>query len=157
MQNISDMIEQFILSTMADSESLDFSRNDLAEYFRCSPSQINYVLSTRFNISRGFVITSQRGGGGFVNISKLETTDDYMMNLINNRLSNPINYKDSVYMLDDLVKKGFLGKESADTLRLAISHESLSMPINLEDDLRAKILKNTFVGIIKNGGKNNEQ
>lgn len=152
MHNISDMIEEFILSTMAENDSLDFSRNDLAEYFRCAPSQINYVLTTRFNINRGFVITSQRGGGGYITISKFEPSSDYMMELVSDRLNNPISYKDSVYLLNELTSRGFLKDEVAQALTLAISHDSLSMPIRLEDELRAKILKNTFVGMLKNGG-----
>lgn len=55
MANVSDEIEQFILSIFSD-DSLKLSRNDLAHYFSVAPSQINYVLSTRFNLDKGYVI-----------------------------------------------------------------------------------------------------
>ena len=62
MSNISDMIEAFLIDTLGDDEYLDISRNDLANYFNVAPSQINYVLTTRFNYERGFLTESKRGG-----------------------------------------------------------------------------------------------
>ena len=70
MPNVSDIIEEFILSTMGNSDDINLSRNELAGFFNCAPSQINYVLTTRFNLNRGYVIQSQRGGGGFIKIVK---------------------------------------------------------------------------------------
>jgi len=71
MSNISDEIEQFILSIWNDDDPLRLSRNDLAHYFSVAPSQINYVLATRFNFDKGYVIESKRGGGGFITLVKL--------------------------------------------------------------------------------------
>jgi len=65
MATISDLIEQFIKSLMGESDTINISRNELAQYFDCAPSQINYVLATRFSFEHGFVIESRRGGGGF--------------------------------------------------------------------------------------------
>ncbi len=153
MQNISDIIEQFIIATMGAEDALDFSRNDLAEYFRCAPSQINYVLSTRFNINRGYIVESQRGGGGYVKLLRITNFDDnYLANIISNRLNEPISYKDSVFMLEDLVNKKFLKEDEANIILYSISPKALSLPINFEDNLRAKILKNVFANIIRNGG-----
>ena len=50
MPNVSDIIEEFILSTMGNSDDINLSRNELADFFNCAPSQINYVLTTRFNL-----------------------------------------------------------------------------------------------------------
>ncbi len=71
MANISDIIEQFILKSLGEDDSVDISRNELANFFSCAPSQINYVLETRFTVDRGFVKESRRGGGGFIKISKI--------------------------------------------------------------------------------------
>ncbi len=71
MANLSDEIEQFILSIFTDDDRLKLSRNDLAHYFSVAPSQINYVLSTRFNLDKGYVIESRRGGGGFITIVRI--------------------------------------------------------------------------------------
>ena len=149
MQNISDIIEEFIISTMGGDTTLDLSRNDLAQYFRCAPSQINYVLSTRFNIDRGYIIESQRGGGGYIKVVKIVNFDNnYMARIINDRLSQPISYKDSMFLIGDLVEKGFLTREQGETISYTISPKAISLPIKYEDELRAKILKNVFANII---------
>ena len=150
MQNISDIIEEFIISTMGGDNRLDLSRNDLAQYFGCAPSQINYVLATRFNINRGYIVESQRGGGGFINVLKIVNFDNnYMAEIINNRLSSPISYKDSIFMLEDLIAKGFLTKEQGKVISYSISPKAISLPIKGEDELRAKILRNVFANIIR--------
>ena len=69
--NISNIIEEFIKSTLGEEEKLELSRNDLASYFSVAPSQINYVLTTRFNVDRGYVVESRRGGGGSVTIIRI--------------------------------------------------------------------------------------
>ena len=77
MPTISDIIENFILSTLGKDDSIDLSRNELADYFKCAPSQINYVLTTRFNLNRGYIIQSQRGGGGYIKLLKIKDFDPY--------------------------------------------------------------------------------
>ena len=63
---ISDVIENFIIEVMGDDKCAEISRNELASYFQCAPSQINYVLKTRFTTERGFNVVGQRGGGGWM-------------------------------------------------------------------------------------------
>ena len=88
MANVSDIIENFILSTMGNATDINLSRNELADFFNCAPSQINYVLTTRFNLNRGYIIQSQRGGGGFIKIVKLKDFDNhYIYKIIDETLS----------------------------------------------------------------------
>ena len=68
---ISDMIEEYIRDIIADEESVELSRSELANRFNCVPSQINYVISTRFIPELGFSVESRRGGGGYIRINKL--------------------------------------------------------------------------------------
>lgn len=150
MQNISDIIEEFIISTMGGDNHLDLSRNDLALYFGCAPSQINYVLSTRFNINRGYIVESQRGGGGYIKVIKIVDFDDnYMSQIINDRLSSPISYKDAIFMLEDLIAKDFITEEQGKVISYSISPKAISLPIKGEDELRARILRNIFANIIR--------
>ena len=94
MANISDIIEQFILKTMGDDESVDISRNELATFFSCAPSQINYVLETRFTVDKGFVKESRRGGGGYIKISKINLdNDEYVSNLILESVGDELSQK----------------------------------------------------------------
>ena len=84
MARLSDMIEDFINALLNESDGqLELQRNELADYFECAPSQINYVLATRFSVDRGYYIESRRGGGGYIRIIRLDIDDDdYMMYLL---------------------------------------------------------------------------
>lgn len=150
MANISDVIESFILSTMGSSNNINLSRNELADYFNCAPSQINYVLTTRFNINRGFIIQSQRGGGGFIRLVKIKDFDNHYINrIIETNLSSGISQKNATYLVEDLVQKEFLTPTQAKTLLYAISDKALSNPIKMEDNLRANIIKNVLINTLR--------
>ena len=80
---LSDTIEEFIKMMMAqDEEEIELKRNELAEYFSCAPSQINYVLSTRFTPDHGYVIESRRGGGGCIRVIRLRRGSGDMINYL---------------------------------------------------------------------------
>ena len=74
MARLSDVIEEFIKQMFNDSNknTVFIQRNELADQFRCAPSQINYVLTTRFTYEKGYLIESKRGGGGHIAIKQLE-------------------------------------------------------------------------------------
>ena len=73
MARLSDVIEEFIKSLLKESEGqLELQRNELADFFECAPSQINYVLATRFTLNHGYYIESRRGGGGYIRIVRLD-------------------------------------------------------------------------------------
>lgn len=150
MANVSDIIEEFILSTMGNSSDINLSRNELAGFFNCAPSQINYVLNTRFNLNRGYIIQSQRGGGGFIKIVKLKNFDnDYIYKIIDELLSKEISYKDAIYLLEDLVDKDFIKQKDATIISTALTDKALSNPIKMEGILRANILKSFLTNILK--------
>ncbi len=152
MQNISNIIEEFILSTMGEDNTINLSRNDMAEYFNCAPSQINYVLTTRFNINRGYVIQSQRGGGGFIRIYRIEDFDEnYVHKIIDEKLNEPISYRDAMYIIEDLERKKFIKPEQVSIISYALSPKALTTPVKMEEQLRVNILKNILINIIKEG------
>lgn len=74
--NISTEIEQFILQVLGGSDEITLSRSELAQYFSVAPSQINYVLATRFTLSRGFIVRSKRGGGGGITLVRIAADGD---------------------------------------------------------------------------------
>lgn len=78
MANLSDIIEGFIKEMFEDIPEgiLDIQRNEMANHFNCAPSQINYVLTTRFTLERGYFVESRRGGGGYIRIKKLKISED---------------------------------------------------------------------------------
>ena len=155
MANVSDIIENFILSTMGNSTDINLSRNELADFFNCAPSQINYFLTTRFNLNRGYIIQSQRGGGGFIKIVKLKDFDNhYVYKIIEENLNKPISYKDALYILEDLVSKSFINKTQAQAISYVVDDKALSNPIKIEGQLRANILKSFLINVLR--GNNNE-
>ena len=81
---MSDVIEEFIKELFDDGEeAIEIQRNELAEHFNCVPSQINYVISTRFKPTQGYYVESRRGGGGHITITKVNITkSNYLMHII---------------------------------------------------------------------------
>lgn len=148
MASISDIIEDFILSTMGKHNTLDFSRNSLANHFSCVPSQINYVLTTRFNPSRGFIVESQRGGGGYVRIIKLNFEKDEVYNLLD-LIKEQMNHKEALNILSLLENMGFLNQEEIENYKVLFSDKSLANPFKLQPFLRANMLKELIYNLIK--------
>ncbi len=152
---MSDAIEEFLRETMGDSPSLDISRNDLADFFNVAPSQINYVLTTRFNYEHGFVTNSKRGGGGYITIQRASSTNDEWLNNVLKHLGDAgeTDVRTGQSLVDELESRGFFTKDEADMLKVVISHNTLSNPFKLENKLRANILRQVIIDKIERGGK----
>lgn len=150
MKSISDVIEEFILDQLSDGK-INLSRNELANFFNCAPSQINYVITTRFTPNRGFDVESRRGGGGYIKISKLISSNksDYVYNIINNYIKDEIDYNNACLILDNLLDNEIILKSERDLISVAISNKSLSNPIKMESRIRAKILTNLLISLIR--------
>ena len=70
---LSNIIEEFIKEMLEESREIELQRNELANRFNCVPSQITYVISTRFSPERGYSVESRRGGGGYIRISRVRS------------------------------------------------------------------------------------
>lgn len=150
MSNISDIIEQFILDQIDEFGEISLSRNELANFFNVAPSQINYVLSTRFTNPRGFITESRRGGGGYIKLIKVDLDkDDYLEKLITDTIQDEISLNEANQLISGLVEREFLTDREYDIISSAISNKALSNPIKMENKLRANILKNVLINIIK--------
>lgn len=151
MANISEQIEKFIIATLGENDSIDITRNSLAEYFSCVPSQINYVLETRFTVDRGYVVESKRGGGGFVKISKIKTSDSnsYLNNLFVESVGDELSEKRFSQILDKLVSEEIMSEKERILIEASLSDDSLSMPFTIRDKVRAKAFKNVILKLMK--------
>ena len=150
MANISDVIENFILQTLGDDNELNMSRNDMAIHFSCAPSQINYVLTTRFSPSRGYLIESKRGGGGFVRLIKLNLdNNEYVVNNIINLIGERISHTNAIYILEMLEQANVLKQEQTLIAKILLSDKAISNPFKLEDSLRATMLKTLIYNNLK--------
>lgn len=152
MANISETIEQFIIATMGENDSVDISRNSLADYFSCAPSQINYVLDTRFTIDRGYLKESKRGGSGFIKISRLKHSDEneYLNNLVSSSIGEELSFKRMSQICDKLVSDLVISPEEKIIIESALSEESLSMPFTIKDKVRSKAFKNVLLKLMTN-------
>ena len=148
--NISDIIEEFIKSTLGDEEKIQLSRNDLANYFAVAPSQINYVLSTRFNVDKGFVVESKRGGGGSVTIIRIsQNAEDIIPNILKEvDKVNELTFNKASDILDRLEFEQIIDEREKEIIKTAISDKALALPMKT-DGLRKNIFKEILIGLMR--------
>ena len=146
---ISDLIEDFIKDMLKTEDELEIQRNELAEHFNCVPSQINYVISTRFKPSQGYYVESKRGGGGHITIKKINVTQsNYIMHLINS-IGDTLTSNEVDIFISNLLSDDIVTKKEAKLLKVATSDNVLSVPIDIKDTLRAKIFKNMLINLVE--------
>ena len=142
---LSDTIESFIKAMLQeDQPEVELKRNELAEYFHCAPSQINYVLATRFTPDHGYVTSSQRGGGGFIRIVRVrQTSGDHLQYLLSERIGDSLDAPTAQILCAQLAERKAVTLEEAQVMAAAVSPQALSAPIPeaMKNALRAKILK----------------
>ncbi len=145
---ISDLIEDFIKDLFEDDKQLiEIQRNELAEHFNCVPSQINYVISTRFKPSQGYYVESKRGGGGHITIKRVNNSkSDYFMHIIKN-IGDEMTSNDVDILISDFLTYDLITKKEAKLLKVATSDNVLGMTKDLKDKLRAKIFKNMLLNL----------
>ena len=144
---ISDIIENYIKELLADDNEVIIKRNDLANYFNCVPSQINYVIATRFTNEHGFIVESRRGGGGGITIRKvLLTKNDYISTLISS-IGNYLKQNEAYSYIKTLFEYDIITKREANIMFAAVSDNTLNIDGENKDYLRAKIMKNMLTNI----------
>ena len=150
---LSDTIEQFIKELLTQEEQgVELKRNELAEYFGCAPSQINYVLATRFTLDDGYVIESRRGGGGYIRIVRVVSDHGQRLSyLINERIGESIDEASAVRLIGQLVEQKIVSPEEGGVMRSAVSASALSIPIpdQLKDAIRARTMKTMLTHIAR--------
>lgn len=144
---ISDIIEEFIKELFDESDAIEIQRNELAEQFKCVPSQINYVIQTRFKPSQGYYVESRRGGGGHITIRKVNNTkSDYIMHIINN-IESEITSNEVDILLSDFLTYDVIKPTEAKLLKVATSDNVLQLDKNIKDKVRARIFKNMLLNL----------
>ena len=146
---ISDMIEDFIKDLFTeDEEYIEIQRNDLAEQFNCVPSQINYVIATRFKPSQGYYVESKRGGGGHIKIKKVNITkSNYFMHIINS-IGEAISQQEVDIFISNFLSYSMVTEEQAKLLKVATSDNILTISQPTRDKIRANIFKNMLLNLI---------
>ncbi len=143
---LSDLIEDFIKEMLENDDEAIIQRNDLAVKFNCVPSQINYVISTRFTPTQGYYVESQRGGGGYIKIEKVNVTkSSYLMHIINS-IGDKITAKEVEIFVKNFLDNNIINKREARLIRSATNEKALNVKDN--DELRAKIFKNMLITLV---------
>ena len=145
---MSDMIEEFIKDLFDEEDEIEIQRNDLAEHFNCVPSQINYVIATRFKPSQGYYVESTRGGGGHISIKKVNVTkSNYFMHIINS-IGNTITAQEVDIFISNFLSYKMINETEAKLLKVATSDNVLKLPKETKDEVRARIFKNMLVNLV---------
>lgn len=147
---MSDIIEEFIKDLFSEEDSIvEIQRNDLAQQFNCVPSQINYVIATRFKPSQGYYVESRRGGGGNIKIRKINITkSNYFMHIINS-IEDCLTNQEVDIFISNFLSYQMITETEAKLLKVATSDNVLKLPQPTRDEIRAKIFKNMLVNLIE--------
>lgn len=146
---MSDMIEEFIKELFTENEEyIEIQRNELAEQFNCVPSQINYVISTRFKPSQGYYVESKRGGGGHIKIKKINITkSNYFMHIINS-IEDILTSQEVEIFISNFLSYQMITQTEAKLLKVATSDNVLRLPQPTRDEIRARIFKNMLINLV---------
>ncbi len=151
MRNVSDIIEKYLKNILQSSPegAIEIQRNDLADRFQCVPSQINYVISTRFTLEKGFVVESKRGGGGYIRIQKIELPGhQQMQGHVLQAIGEQIDQTTAEGLIYQLEDGRYISYREAAILRAAVSRDILLLQLPLRDEIRAKLLKAMLISLL---------
>jgi len=150
MARLSDLIESFIKEMINDMDgSVEIQRNELANRFNCVPSQINYVISTRFSTDKGYYVESRRGGGGYISIKRLNTNSpgEYLMHIITSMGDRLTQHACEVF-IQNFIDYEVVTEQEAGLMKAAISDKALaSVAPEIRDETRAAILRNMLLSL----------
>lgn len=147
---LSNLIEEFIKEMMdAKDGAIELQRNELAVRFNCVPSQINYVISTRFSPERGYIVESRRGGGGYIKITRVSCgdTESYIKKVLS-LVGDYISQTDASAIIQNLYELDILTQREGKIIVAALRDNAIPINPPQRDFIRAKLLKNILVNIL---------
>jgi transcriptional regulator CtsR len=145
---ISDLIAQFLQESMeeADNGVVELQRSDLAQRFNCVPSQINYVVSTRFSPEHGYIVESRRGGNGYIRITRVQVDRETLLMHVINSVGDALDLPSTRAILSNLVQSGAISQEVGETLLTAVGDQALAKaPKPMRDAIRADVVKQVLI------------
>ena len=151
MAVLSDIIEDFIKEMLDESEKdfLEIQRNELANHFGCAPSQINYVLTTRFTVDKGYHIVSRRGGGGSIKITKVSLDpDEYFIKLVFDKIGDTISQNSAESYIDCFLEHELVTNRESEIMKAAMNDKVLTIEPQDRDYIRANILKSMILMLV---------
>ena len=143
-----DIITNEILKMLEENDRAEIRRNELAQILGCVPSQINYVITSRFTPEQGYIVESRRGGGGYIRITRRKfDRQDAIMHIINS-ISDEIDSISARIIIENLLQNGLISRENAVLMNVATKDRTLiQVPPIYRNRIRASILKEMLVAI----------
>ena len=141
---MSDLISREIIRMLNESEvnTAEIQRNEFANLFGCAPSQINYVLSSRFTPEHGYIIESRRGGGGYIRIKRVAIKHGSALMHVINSIGEHIDAMSTRIVLENCIDTGLITENAARIMAAAVSNTVMqNVPPSFKDTMRAAILK----------------
>ena len=145
---ISDLIAQFLQESLNEAADgvLEVQRSDLAQRFNCVPSQINYVMSTRFSPEHGYIVESRRGGGGYIRITRVQVDRQTLLMHVINSVGDTLDYASARAITQNLVDSEAVSRELGQALLAAVGERALrTVPKERRSALRADIFKQILI------------
>ncbi len=150
MSNISDIIEQYLKKVLQaeEQQAIEIKRSEIADQFQCVPSQINYVINTRFTVEKGYIVESKRGGGGYIRIMRIRHQDkSELIDEIIYLIGDSIPQRAAIDILDRLLEEELITAREAKLILASIDRTTLAFQLPLRDELRARILKSALTAL----------
>lgn len=144
---MSDIVAQYIIEMLdAQNGSAEIQRNELAGSLGCVPSQINYVITSRFTPEQGYIVESRRGGGGYIRISRVKMDRGTALMHIINSVGGSLDKATAEVMLNNMLHRGMLELIPAKIIAAALSDRTLSaIEQDKRDIVRADLFKNMLL------------
>lgn len=144
---ISDHVANYILQMLNEADGIaEIQRNELASILGCVPSQINYVITSRFTPEQGYIVESRRGGGGYIRIIRRRMTKSDMIMHVVNSVGSDLDAATTRAMLRNLLESAVMSDSDAALFAAALSEKSLAAaPRECRDQLRASLFKNMLL------------
>lgn len=147
--NLSDLIENYIMDEMRKQKEIELKRSEIAQKFNCVPSQINYVISTRFIPELGYYVESRRGGGGYIKICKINLDKSEHISELLSKIGSTMSQSVVNVYLRELLRYNIIDDRNAQLISAALSDKSLNQVDKLKrDSVRADIFKNIIINLI---------
>lgn len=141
-KSISDVIEAYLKEILGNSAQIEIRRSEIANHFDVVPSQINYVIKTRFTIQNGYLVKSKRGGGGYIRIERVNLLDNVdVLNSLIQAIGDSIRERDAFAIVQTLYDEKVITRREGDLMLVALSKQNLNVGNTVvEAQLRARVL-----------------
>jgi len=127
---------------LSDTEIVEIKRSEIADKFQCVPSQINYVINTRFTIERGYMVESKRGGGGYIRITKVRThTKAHLIDQLKVLVGRKISQTNAQDIIFRLLDERVINEKEAKIMLSVIDRSVIYLDLPERDEMRARLLK----------------